>query len=142
MADWARGHYGFASRIVNHSGLTDRSRLPPAVLLDLLIKERERLPTMLRERPILDDAGQPLQVRGLRMVCKTGTLNFASGRAGYLLTARGRSLGFVILAADLAERSRVAGDLSESPPGAAAWEKRARAQEQALLRRWAALHAD
>ena len=62
-----------------------------------------------------------------------------SALAGYL-TGR-RRLAFAIFAADLPARARIRPEERSNPPGAGAWEARARAQQQALLRRWAALYA-
>jgi D-alanyl-D-alanine carboxypeptidase/D-alanyl-D-alanine-endopeptidase (penicillin-binding protein 4) len=72
-------------------------------------------------------------------VAKTGTLNFVSGLAGYL-TGR-RRLAFAIFAADPERRAQVRPEERDDPPGGSAWLARARGQEQALLRRWAALYA-
>ena len=46
-----------------------------------------------------------------------------------------------IFAADPEARARIRPEERANPPGAKAWAARARAQEQALLRRWAALYA-
>ena len=70
---------------------------------------------------------------------KTGTMNFVSGLAGYL-TGR-RRMAFAILAVDPGLRARVRPDQRDDPPGNDAWLRRAKAQEQALLRRWGAVYA-
>ena len=76
----------------------------------------------------------------MRVVAKTGTLYFASALAGYM--TGGARLAFAIFAADPERAGRASGPRSaRSPPGANAWAARARAQQQALLRRWAALYA-
>jgi D-alanyl-D-alanine carboxypeptidase/D-alanyl-D-alanine-endopeptidase (penicillin-binding protein 4) len=141
MADWAEARYGIADvRLVNHSGLSDRSRMSAAAMLRVLVAEREALPGMLRERPILDARRQSLDTP-VRMVAKTGTLDFASALAGYLDAPGGRRLAFAIFAADPVARARIAPAERSDPPGAGAWEARARAEEQALVRRWVALYA-
>jgi D-alanyl-D-alanine carboxypeptidase/D-alanyl-D-alanine-endopeptidase (penicillin-binding protein 4) len=96
------------------------------------------LPTLLKPRPILDAARQPLET-GVTVVAKTGTMDFISGLAGYM--TGDRRLAFAIFAADPARRAAIRPDQRDDPPGAAAWAARARAQEQALLRRWAAEYA-
>ena len=64
---------------------------------------------------------------------KAGTLNFVSSLSGYL-TYKGKSLGFAILTADLAQREKVKG--RENPPGVKGWEARSRSLQYALLREW------
>jgi D-alanyl-D-alanine carboxypeptidase/D-alanyl-D-alanine-endopeptidase (penicillin-binding protein 4) len=142
MATWARGALGLASaRIVNHSGLTDATRIAPADLLGVLGREQARLTDLLRDRPIKADpeTGAVIAPDRARLVCKTGTLDFVSALAGYLITDR-RRLAFVIFAADPGARARDTVDQRDNPPGAKAWAARARGQEQALLRRWVSLY--
>ncbi|PZQ46845.1 MAG: D-alanyl-D-alanine carboxypeptidase [Rhodovulum sulfidophilum] len=143
MATWARGAVGLgAARIVNHSGLTDATRIAPADLLGVLLREPARLGDLLRERPIKGDPdGGANAPEGARLICKTGTLDFVSALAGYLITDR-RRLAFVIFAADPAARARIPEDQRDNPPGAKSWAGRARNQEQALLRRWAGLYGE
>jgi serine-type D-Ala-D-Ala carboxypeptidase/endopeptidase (penicillin-binding protein 4) len=140
MSDWARRRYGLErAAFVNHSGLTVHSRMTPREMAAVLVRaEREGLAGLLRERPILDAKGEPI-AGPARVRAKTGTLHWVRGLAGYL-EARGRRLGFAIFAADLAARRGMAPGSAEPPPGARGWSGRARAQEQALLRRWTALH--
>lgn len=138
MGDWARRELGLENAvIVNHSGLTDATRIAPARLINVLARAESRLVGLLRERAIAQgpDGGVP---RGARLLCKTGTLDFVSGLAGYLTTDR-RRLAFVIFTADTRARAGIAAAERENPPGAKAWARAARAQEQALLRRWASL---
>ena len=52
-----------------------------------------------------------------------------------------RRLAFAIFAADPERRAAIRPEERARPPGSKAWAARARAQEQALLRRWAALYA-
>jgi D-alanyl-D-alanine carboxypeptidase/D-alanyl-D-alanine-endopeptidase (penicillin-binding protein 4) len=140
MSSWARARYRLeAARFVNHSGLTERSLLPPSEMVRLLCAETGRLPDMLREKPVLDAQRRAIEMPGLRMRSKTGTLNFTTARAGYL-EVRGRQLAFAIFAADLARRAAVPPELRDAPPGGDVWLARARGQEQALLRRWVALY--
>jgi D-alanyl-D-alanine carboxypeptidase/D-alanyl-D-alanine-endopeptidase (penicillin-binding protein 4) len=139
MTGWARRRFGTGEAVfVNHSGLSDRSRISARDMLAVL-RQGRALEGLMRERPILDAARQPVDIGGARVVAKTGTLNFTSGLAGYLLGRR--RLAFAIFAADPALRAEVRPDQRDDPPGGAAWAARARAQEQALLRRWAALYA-
>jgi D-alanyl-D-alanine carboxypeptidase/D-alanyl-D-alanine-endopeptidase (penicillin-binding protein 4) len=141
MTAWARGRYGLAATtLANHSGLSDASRLTARDMLAVLAGAADGpLPALLPERPILDAERKPVDAAGVRVVSKTGTLNFASGLAGYLLGRR--RLAFAIFAADPDRRARIPPDERDDPPGAAAWARRARGLEQALLRRWAGLYA-
>jgi D-alanyl-D-alanine carboxypeptidase/D-alanyl-D-alanine-endopeptidase (penicillin-binding protein 4) len=141
MTAWARARFGLArAEFANHSGLSDRSAVSAAEMVAILGGAAPLgLPELLRERPILDAGREPVETGGVRVVAKTGTLNFASGLAGYM-TGR-RRLAFAIFAADPALRAKVPPERRDDPPGAAAWARRARAQEQALLRRWAAVYA-
>lgn len=142
MSAWARERYGLAATaLANHSGLSDTSRLTAAEMLAMLTSAADGpLPGLLPERPIVDEAREPVALQGVRMVAKTGTLNFASGLAGYLVGPR-RRLAFAIFAADADARARVRPEERDHPPGATAWARRARAQQQTLLRRWSALYA-
>jgi D-alanyl-D-alanine carboxypeptidase/D-alanyl-D-alanine-endopeptidase (penicillin-binding protein 4) len=142
MTAWARRRFGLGEAVfVNHSGLSDRTRISPEEMLAVLRAGRGMgLEGLLRERPILDAERQPVDIGGTRVLAKTGTLNFTSGLAGYLLGQR-RRLAFAIFAADTERRAQVRPEQRDDPPGGGAWLGRARAQEQALLRRWAVLYA-
>lgn len=141
MRDWARGALGLRdAAIANHSGLTDATRIAPADLIGVLIRAEGPLRDLLRERRIAASAADPEQsLAGARLLCKTGTLDFVSALAGYLTTGT-RDLAFVIFAADPVLREQIPSARREDPPGAKAWAKRARGQEQALLRRWVSLY--
>ncbi len=141
MEHWARARYGLARpRFVNHSGLTTRSTLTARETLRVLAAERQVLLSLLPERPILDDHDQPLRGPGGTVRAKTGTMHYLRGLAGYI-EGRGRRLAFAIYAADPDARAGLGPASIAPPPGARDWLARARAQENALLRRWAALHA-
>jgi D-alanyl-D-alanine carboxypeptidase/D-alanyl-D-alanine-endopeptidase (penicillin-binding protein 4) len=140
MTRWARRRLGLSQAVfANHSGLGDASRLPAREMAAALCRAAERLPELLRTRPILDAERRPIEIGGVGVLAKTGTLDFVSALAGYM-TGR-RRLAFAIFAADPELRARVRPEEREAPPGSAAWAGRARAQEQALLRRWARLYA-
>jgi serine-type D-Ala-D-Ala carboxypeptidase/endopeptidase (penicillin-binding protein 4) len=140
MAAWARARYGIRrAHLVNHSGLTTRSTLTARETLRILTAERETLEPLLQERPILDARGNPLRGPGGTVRAKTGTMHYLRGLAGYL-DAGGRRLAFAIYAADLDARAGLGPASVEPPPGARDWLARARGQENALLRRWAAVH--
>jgi len=141
MTAWARSRFGLGGAdFVNHSGLTDRTRISARETVRLLAGVEGVLGGLLRERPLLDARRRPVEIGGARVFAKTGTLHFTSALAGYLRGPGGR-YAFAIMAADLDARLRV-DPRSEAPPaGARDFAARARAQQRALLRRWAALHA-
>jgi D-alanyl-D-alanine carboxypeptidase/D-alanyl-D-alanine-endopeptidase (penicillin-binding protein 4) len=139
MTDWARRRYGLTgSAFPNHSGLSDASRSTAADMLAVLVAASDTLPALLPERPLLGEDREPVATPGVRIVSKSGTLNFAAGLAGYILGRR--RLAFAIFAADADLRARVRPEERDDPPGASGWARRARAQEQALLRRWTTLY--
>jgi D-alanyl-D-alanine carboxypeptidase/D-alanyl-D-alanine-endopeptidase (penicillin-binding protein 4) len=140
MTAWARERFGLAaSGFVNHSGLSDRNRTTAADMTALLLQAQDGLPALLKPRPLLTADRQPL-ASDAALVAKTGTMDFISGLAGYLDTPR-RRLAFAIFAANPARRAAIRPSDRDDPPGAASWAARARAQEQALLRRWVAAYA-
>ena len=141
MTAWAKARFGLAAtRLVNHSGLGDASHTTAREMTAVLSAAADGpLPALLLERPLLDADSNPVAAGGARVLAKTGTLNFASGLAGYLLGER--RLAFAIFSADAGLRAQVLPDRRDDPPGAAAWAHRARALEQAILRRWAAQYA-
>ena len=140
MTAWVHARYGLERAVfVNHSGLDVATRLPASEMTEVLVQAADRMPALLRARPILDAQRQPVAIAGVEVVSKTGTLDFVSALAGYI-TGR-RQLAFAIFTADTDRRARIRPDQRDAPPGAAAWAVRARAQQQALLRRWARVHA-
>ncbi len=137
MTDWARARYGLRRAVlVNHSGLTAQSVISPVELVRMLVRAQpEGLPELLQTRGLRDAKGNPLVVPGVQVLAKTGTLHFVSALAGYIERPQGRRV-FAILAADPERRAAVPPNERSNPPGAKAWAGRARAQQQALLRRW------
>jgi D-alanyl-D-alanine carboxypeptidase/D-alanyl-D-alanine-endopeptidase (penicillin-binding protein 4) len=91
---------------------------------------------MLRERRI-DRAGREAKDGPLRILAKSGTLNFVSNLAGYVTAPSGRMLAFAIFAADSARRAALPLDQRENPVGGSAWAKRARAMQRNLIAEWA-----
>lgn len=131
MSAWARDRHGVETlALVDHSGLGDRSRVAAGEMVAIL-RGAPALSGLLRRRPVGD--------LGATVAAKTGTLFFASGLAGYLTGTR--TLAFAIFASDPALRARIRPEDRAQPAGSRGWTARARAQEQALLRRWAAVHA-
>jgi len=130
LSQFAQAH-GMRGAVVDHSGLSDQSRLTAGGLAMFMAwHHRTGLADLLKPK-ILRHKGKPMAGVDLRV--KTGTLNFVSSLSGYL-TYEGKSLGFAILTADMARREKVKGN--ENPRGAKGWEARSRSLQYALLRDW------
>ncbi|KFI33382.1 D-alanyl-D-alanine carboxypeptidase [Haematobacter missouriensis] len=136
MSAWAAARFGAAGiDLVDHSGLGGESRVTAAAMVRVL-SGGGVLPTLLRRYDLPAGFGrgtQPVEVRA-----KTGTLNFASGLAGYILTP-GRPLVFAMFMGDLDRRRALSRQERENPPGALEWTSRARRFQQELLARWIAV---
>ena len=96
---------------------------------------------MARE-PIL--AGMPNRIMGedpkAEAAAKTGTMDFASGLAGYLTGKSGKRLAFAIFVNDREKRAALDANFDRRvlapTPGARPWAGRARGLEHALLESW------
>ncbi|MEM6306455.1 MAG: D-alanyl-D-alanine carboxypeptidase/D-alanyl-D-alanine-endopeptidase [Pseudomonadota bacterium] len=134
MADWAQGQ-GLMARFVDHSGLGDQSRVTATGLTQFLQTQFTKdLPPLLKDMT-MDRSGQRRVSQG-RVLAKTGTLNFVSTLAGYIVQD-GRTLAFAILTDDLTKRAAIKPHDRERPAGAVAWQSRSRALQYALLDLWA-----
>lgn len=137
MADWARGRYGIGARLVDHSGLGGSARMAAADMAQALLRGRgSGLPAMLREHGLRDAKGKQVQGSPVRVPAKTGTLNFASGLAGYIQPPGGREMVFAIFSADVDRRSALSRAEREQPSGGPQWTSRARGLQNALVARW------
>jgi D-alanyl-D-alanine carboxypeptidase/D-alanyl-D-alanine-endopeptidase (penicillin-binding protein 4) len=94
---------------------------------------------LMRDIPVLDDAGNRIPDPPIEIVAKTGTLNFVSTLAGYVQAPSGRTLAFSVFCADLDRRDRLTRDQMERPPGGRTYNRRAKRLQQVLLRRWGAM---
>lgn len=156
MSGWFQARYpmlDWSSYIVdNHSGLSSAARATPFQTAVILAHGRrlemggERFRDLLR--PIrwgealaeaqaeLGDEAEPMAIVG-----KSGTVYFGRGFAGFMDTAGGRELGFVIYVSDVARRAELDAAMDPRaltrPRGARTWRGRARALEQAILTAWA-----
>jgi D-alanyl-D-alanine carboxypeptidase/D-alanyl-D-alanine-endopeptidase (penicillin-binding protein 4) len=133
----------------NHSGLSSTTRHSPRQLAAILRygvaagAAPVHLPSLLPSRDLPGGAAAPGGDGGPPGVrAKSGTLLYADGLAGFLVTRGGRELGFVILLSDHDARARLDATrdvrLTASPPEATDWTARAKALERDLLARWAA----
>jgi serine-type D-Ala-D-Ala carboxypeptidase/endopeptidase (penicillin-binding protein 4) len=129
---------------VNHSGLSSATHHSPRQMADILRYGwplpvgRSTFPQLLPpphwER---EDNHSTMIVKA-----KSGTLDYADGLIGFLTTARGQELGFVILITDFPRRTALDANFdvrwTESSPEARAWTERAKAFERALVTEWIA----
>ncbi len=143
MNDWLAERYGAQGlALVDHSGLSDESRISARAMADYLVAARREniLPDLLREHPMRDASGAPMASHPVEVRAKTGTLNVVSALAGYAQPRGGRESVFAIVSADMARRRTIRAEDSERPPGARTWTARARNLQQTLIERWSALH--
>ncbi|MEZ5837868.1 MAG: D-alanyl-D-alanine carboxypeptidase [Geminicoccaceae bacterium] len=135
-ADWSALH------MENHSGLSPATRATPAQLAALLRYglDRHDLPELLATSGWSGSLERRLAGDGtaLRVWAKTGSLDFASALAGYLLADDGLRL-FVIMTANDARRAVY--DSMKVPNAAIRreadeWEVRSRALQDALVTGW------
>lgn len=133
MNNWLKETFGVEAGFVDHSGLDQDNRVSARVLTDVLraAAPEGRLAPLLKEIAIGEAPDYPGAVRA-----KTGTLNFVSALSGYVTGAGGRRMGFAILSANPELRAQGQASGEDVPPGALSWNTRAKALQEALLRRW------
>lgn len=142
MTDFLRGSLGAGGRFIDHSGLGGGSRISASDMVTALRKGRASgLPALMKDWGLRGEEGKALNLPGVRVPAKTGTLNFASGLVGYIEPPGGRPLAFAIFCADVARRDALAPSEREQPTGGAAWTKRARGLQARLVARWAGMVA-
>ena len=142
MSNWAKAAYAIDAQYVDHSGLNGTSRISAGDMVRALVGARGNpngavLRSVLRDVGMRDAAGKVIEGHAVRVLAKSGTLNFVSGLAGYIAPPRGRELAFAIFAADTARRDKLAEAEREQPEGGEAWTKRARRLQGQLISRWA-----
>ena len=72
----------------------------------------------------------------VKVLAKTGTLNFVSALAGYVSVAGGRDMVFAYFSADMDAREAAADSGDEIPAGARSWKGKSRLLQQKLIERW------
>ncbi len=142
MTTWLRGTHRLSrARFLNHSGLTDDTRISSAEMVQVLdIEAGGPLHDLMRGKQVVDEQGKPVHGGQVMLHAKSGTLNFTRGLAGYIDCKSGRQLAFSIFAADLGKRNASIAAREERPRGARRWRNVARTQEHALLQRWGKLY--
>ncbi|MBY6068782.1 D-alanyl-D-alanine carboxypeptidase/D-alanyl-D-alanine-endopeptidase [Leisingera aquaemixtae] len=143
MSAWAAGKYGMSgTRLVDHSGLGEASRMTPADLTRALVAAYKsgQLKPLLKPFQMRDAKGRTVKGHPIKVAAKTGTLNFVSGLGGFMTAADGTELAFAIFTADLKTRGRIPRAQRERPPGARSWNRRAKKLQQQLIERWGAVY--
>ncbi len=144
MNAWVRERFSVSCSLADHSGLGGVSRITAgdmARILGTAHREGRGLKPLVRDVGMKDDKGKVMEGHPVKVLAKSGTLNFVSGLAGHISPPGGRELVFAIFTGDPARRDAVPVDLREEPEGGKAWTKRARALQAQLINRWAAAYA-
>lgn len=143
MSRWAGQKYGMTgTRMVDHSGLSDASRMTAGDLVGALVQVRKQgiLRPMLKPFVMRDSKGRVQKSHPIKVNAKTGTLNFVSGLGGYMTAADGTELAFAIFIADIATRARIKRADREVPEGARSWNRKSKKLQQKLIERWGMLY--
>lgn len=144
MSDWVRATFGVSFDLHDHSGLGGQSRVTAAGMAKVLAqadREGRGLKAILRDVGMKDDKGKVVEGHPVKVLAKSGTLNFVSGLAGHIVPPGGRELVFAIFTGDPERRDAVPVALREEPQGASSWTKRARRLQGQLINRWAQAYA-
>lgn len=144
MSDWVRATFGVSFDLHDHSGLGGQSRVTAVGMAKVLAQaERDRrgLKSILRDVGMKDDKGKVIKGHPVKVLAKSGTLNFVSGLAGHIVPPTGRDLVFAIFSGDPDRRDAVPVALREEPEGGKGWTSRARRLQGQLINRWAGLYA-
>lgn len=145
MSDWAKARLGAEGRFVDHSGLGADSRISAEEMVRAMVAAQAtrtggQLKAVLRDLGMRDGEGEAIE-SPVKVIGKTGTLNFVSALVGYVQPPSGRELAFAIFCADAARRDRLSVAEREQPEGGRAWTRRARRLQGQLIARWAGLYA-
>lgn len=143
MALWMQQRLGARQvDFLDHSGLGGGSRVRPQDMTRALCEAGPDSLTreLMREITILDDRGNALADHPVKVVGKTGTLNFVSNLAGFITTPGGRELAFTVFCGDVPRRDALSEAQRERPDGGRNYSGRARILQQRLIRRFAAVH--
>lgn len=144
MTAWAKAAFGVSAQFADHSGLGGASRITAADMARLLSKahrEGRGLKPILRDVGMKDDAGKVIKGHPVKVMAKSGTLNFVSALAGHITPPGGREMVFAIFTGDPARRDAVPVAQRENPPGVEGWLKRSRRLQGQLITRWSSLYA-
>ncbi|WP_102226083.1 D-alanyl-D-alanine carboxypeptidase/D-alanyl-D-alanine endopeptidase [Acidimangrovimonas sediminis] len=144
MAAWIKATYGVSPRFGDHSGLAPGTRVTAAELGRMLsiASTDDQFRSLLKQIHLLDSRGRLIRNSPLTVHAKTGTLNFVSGLAGYVVGPAQQELVFAILTANMDKRDAARGSNRERPPGMRTWTRHSRQLQQNLIETWAALYRE
>ncbi|MFK7878403.1 D-alanyl-D-alanine carboxypeptidase/D-alanyl-D-alanine-endopeptidase [Roseobacter sp.] len=142
---WAMENLGMTRpAFVDHSGLGGASRISANDMVRGLAaahKEAELRP-ILKPVNLFDKDGRTTKNHPVKVVAKTGTLNYVSGLAGFITAPGGREMVFAVFCADEDIRATITRANRERPKGARPWATRARRLQRKLLGRWGTVYAE
>lgn len=144
MNGWAAARLGMGhTRMVDHSGLGDASRMTAGDLVTALVQARQNgaLRPLLKPFPMRDAKGRVVKDHPIKVDAKTGTLNFVSGLGGFMTAPNGKELAFAIFATDPGKRERSKGVEGDIPEGARSWNRKAKQLQQKLIEHWSAVYS-
>lgn len=120
--------------LADHSGLSPASRITAQGMAGLLAGPGlvAGLPGLLKADPLDEDLGKGATAAGT-VQAKTGTLNFVSNLAGYVIAPAGPR-AFAILCADAPRQTATAGQ--ELPAGVLTWTRDAKRLQRDILNGW------
>ena len=139
MSDWANGQTrSRRARFVDHSGLGPETDITARDMAAILTHggPQGALPDLMKPWYFRTDNGGQDRNNPVRIAAKTGTLNFVSALAGYVLPPGGRAMTFAILTSNEDERRSIPREARENPRGARPWARRSRRLQDQLLKRW------
>ena len=128
--------------LVDHSGLGDSSRISAATMAKVLhlFQARVGIKDLMKPFPMRDEQRRHIKDHPVTVLCKTGTLNFVSGLAGFAMYPDGTEVVFAIFCADTDRRAGLTKAQRERPEGAVSWNRRAKRLQQDLIERWGVMY--
>ncbi len=144
MTAWARQSFAVDAAFADHSGLGGASRISALAMAQLLQRAHQGgrgLKPILRDVGMKDNDGKVVKGHPVKVMAKSGTLNFVSALAGHITPPGGREMVFAIMTGDPARRDAVPVAERENPPGVSAWLGNSRRLQGQLISRWAKLYA-
>ena len=138
MQLWAQQEFSLdTANFVDHSGLGDKSRITPSDLssfLHKLFREKPEFLSLLRKIKPRDSSGKINASSELRIRAKTGTLNFVSSLAGYVIDGANTPFAFTVMSQDLNRRTAAQNNnLKVTPKGSKRWNLRSRRLQHQIL---------
>lgn len=144
MSRWAADKAGVTADFMDHSGLSDETRMSARDMVALLQMPgaADALRPLLKDIVLTDEDGKAIAGFPAEVRAKTGTLNFVSALAGYIRTEAGNDLAFAIFTSNTDARAAGIASGDEQPAGSQYWNGRSRRLQQRLLQRWARIYAN